>query len=173
MGWFDLSRSGRHYAPLIPGSMAQLQGRVAACLDAHGIAPTPSLQRECAAFVLWSVHVGIVNATTTEPDRWLSRWILNRQIDRIDPEGELRALYRRRCTEALGASPNIYLYQARESAMPRLPVTAASAKLFLRKVADIRLSIHSPAVADMLAILSDAFWAWVGRMNPRVRTSFP
>ena len=76
-------------------------------------------------------------------------------------------------TEALATTPNIFLYDDKRGEGCAMPVTPASAKLFLRKLTGKRFAISSAVVTDLLGVLRAAFWTWVGQMNPRVRTSFP
>ncbi|MCJ8157643.1 hypothetical protein [Sphingomonas sp. LaA6.9] len=167
---FELSRQGRTAVRLVPDRIVALQAEVKGCLAQHGVEPGVAVAHECAAFVFWSVHVGIVNARTSELDRWVSRRMLNRVIRRSDPE--IGALYARRCQEALAATPNIYLYRGKRGE-PELPVTHATVRLFLRKLTGMRFAATADVVQDLLDVLRTAFWSWVGAMNPHLRTSFP
>ena len=170
-----LTRSRSRVLDLIADATASLERDVRQLLQSQD----ERLAHECAIFVYWSVHVGIVNAQTSALDSCIARLLLHRQLRRAarasghgnGEAGDLVSCYEQRCREALATTPNIFLYQRRGADIPTLPVTPSGAKLFLRKIGQRRPPPET--VHRLVELLSTCFWSCVRQFQPLVRSRFP
>lgn len=172
---FTLVRRHGLIARLIAENIPELHHETAALFEANGI-DTRGLGPECAAFILWSVHVGIVNARTSELDRWIAERLLEKQVSRIARmEGDrgLEALYRLRCGQVLATTRNIFLYRSGEGDPPALPVTPAGARLFVRQATGGRAALPPAGLTSLLELLKARFWLCVKPLEPSPRAVFP
>lgn len=172
---FILVRRQGLIARLIAENTAELHDEAAALFEANGL-DTRGLGPECAAFILWSVHVGIVNARTSELDRWIAERLLEKQVSRIarrEGDAGLDALYRLRCGQVLATTRNIFLYSSGEGDLPALPVTLAGARLLVRQATGGRGVLPAAGLTSLLGLLKAHFWACVQPLDPSQRTAFP
>lgn len=179
MTWLALTRGRRRVLELIDEAITSLERDVRALLTSERLRSSERIPLECAIFIYWSVHVGIVNAQTCALDRWLARRALDRELRRVSrpagggvgPMSELLVGYEQRRREVLATTRNIYLYAGRGADRPIVPVTQASAKLFLRKLGYGHILPHvAPRLAETL---STHFWSCARHFRPLIRTSFP
>lgn len=171
-----LFRRRRLIERLVAEHIDGLCNEAGALFRTHGLEAADRLYPECAAFIFWSVHVGIVNADTSAFDRWVAEWLLERQIRRsarASGGGELDRLYRERRAQVLATTRNIFLYRGRPGDRPALPVTAASARLFVRHATAGRGALPAPALADLLGRMQARLWACVKPLTPVMRAAFP
>ncbi|HEY1146181.1 MAG TPA: hypothetical protein VGE84_07570 [Allosphingosinicella sp.] len=172
---FTLVRRQGLIARLIAENIPELHREAVALFEANGL-DTRGLGPECAAFILWSVHVGIVNARTSELDRWIAERLLEKQVSRIakrEGDAGLDALYRLRCGQVLATTRNIFLYRSGEGDLPALPVTLAGARLFVRQATGGRGALPAAALASLLELLKAHFWSCVKPLEPLPRAAFP
>ena len=172
---FALVRRRGLIARLIAENTARLHDEAGALFRANGI-DTKGLGPECAAFILWSVHVGIVNARTSELDRWLASWLLERRVGhiaRMEGATTLRTLFRLRCGQVLATTRNIFLDYPKAGERPALPVTPAGARLFVRHATGGRGALPAPALTTLLEMLKTYFWSCVEPLEPAPRVALP
>lgn len=175
MSWLPLARQHRHVLGLVEDAIYSLEGDVRRLLTLEN----GQIARECAIFICWSIHVGIVNAQTSAFDRCLARFLLHRQLVRMSRAWssesgstvDLLSRYEQRCREVLATTPNIYLYERHGADTPILPVTRAGAKLFLRNLGHGHPSPH--IVQRLAELLGAYFWSCARNFQPLVRTRFP
>lgn len=172
---FTLVRRQGLIARLIAENIAELHRETVALFEANGL-DTRGLHSECAAFILWSVHVGIVNARTSDLDRWIAERLLEKQVSRMARrKGDvgLEALYRLRCSQVLATTRNIFLYRSEQGHLPAFPVTPASARLFVRQATGGRGALARAGLENLHELLKARFWACVQPLDPSPRAAFP
>lgn len=174
--WLTLVRRRRLITRLIEEHGEGLHAEASALFRANGLDPGDRLSDECALFIFWAVHVGIVNADTSDFDRWIAERLLDRRIRhmaRACGSSGLEQVYRERRGQVLATTRNIFLYRGRPGDRPALPVTPASARLFVRHATAGRGTLPDPALSALLDRLQARLWACVEAMEPAPRAVFP
>jgi hypothetical protein len=187
MRWFALSRNCLALPPLLNETFEQLKQTALAIFDAWEIvADDDALTVECIAFLLWSVHIAIINSGTSGIDKWLAHRLLARQVrqagslpvmrDAADPELVTRIFSRRR-VEVLPTIWNVYFTSDQAGALVA-PVTRRTARLFIERISCERRPARRFAEAEMAAALHHACISTISRMDgvpiqPRTCTMVP
>lgn len=125
-----------------------LRDEVAEALERQGLPVPADMRRECLLFILWSVHVALVNIRPIflrAPLVWLHRRRIMRR------ECDLLAHYDRRRIEALYGVWSIMATQTRQGW--EIAMTPRSARIFADKAAVGRANLSSVMLERLFAIL--------------------
>lgn len=156
-------RLWRHLPPLVDGQVALLRDEISDVLDHHGLAVSEDATRECLLFILWSVHVGLMNMRPGIT-RNILRWLHKRKIKKTSKTQDryLAALYERRLIEALFVVKNIVVKRTEQGLAP--PLSRRSAKMFLKNVSAEARGAPTGFLDEVLLILRRRCSACAGRI---------
>jgi hypothetical protein len=182
MAWFVLFRKRRVISRLIAQGIPALHRELAPLFRSQGYEAGDRLVVECAVFVLWSIHVGIMNARTSALDRYLAnRWLERRaeRPERLVEDADCRPIidvcpiYHRRCMEVLATTRTIYLHEWDGEDLLDIPVRPATATFFCHNVAGVSALFSKAALDELRRDLKESFWSCVKPLDPEIRPAIP
>ncbi|MBH2000586.1 MAG: hypothetical protein I8H96_15825 [Sphingomonadaceae bacterium] len=148
----NLMRLWQRLPPLVDSQVGLLRDEVAGVLDRQGVAVSEAADRECMLFVLWSVHVGVVNMRPGIT-RNILMWLHKRKIKQTAKaqDRDLVALYERRLIEVLFVIKNIIVERTEQGLAP--PLSRRTARMFLKNISTEVGGAHPDLLDEVLLIL--------------------
>ena len=147
-----LIRVWRSMPPLVYEQANLLQKEVTELLDHQGLAVSEETRRECLLFILWSVHVGLINMRPGIV-RSALQWLHKRKIEK-KAQAEYRRLltqYERRRIEALYVVKNVFAKRTAQGW--EIPLSLRSARMFLNNATGEAKRASTANLDDVLLIL--------------------
>ncbi|PJG49435.1 hypothetical protein CAF53_15335 [Sphingobium sp. LB126] len=138
--------------PLVEDQVDLLRKEIRSILDREGWAVSEETSRECFLFILWSVHIGLMNMRPGLT-RSVLFWLHKRKIRALAIAGDRRLFpqYERRLIEALYVVKNVYVERTEQGWAP--PLSHRSARMFLNNAAPEARSAPGRLLDDVLLIL--------------------
>lgn len=151
----------RRLSPLVYQQTDLLRDDVADFLDRRGLPASEETSRECLLFILWSVHVGLMNMRPGIR-RSLLLWLHKRKVAKVAQAGDPRlvTLYERRLVEALYVITNIFAERTAQGWS--LPLSPRFARMFLNNATTGSGDVSKAAADDVLPILRSRSAACIG-----------
>lgn len=148
MRWLPITRSSLTMDRVVADRHVRLRDDVCGLYRDEAVEPAESLDAECASFVLWSVHIAMLNMPGSAIDRWIAGRCFERYLAGAAPRlgiaeapdrPSLAEMVHRRRIDALRTIRNVYLRHDPRTGALIAPSTEATARLFLVK------TCHAPA----------------------------
>ena len=132
---------------------------------------------EAASFIMWSIHLALLNARAGALDKLFARFLFERQIPRIALElgtdaDELDHIYRRRRIEVMKTIRNVFVRQTGDGELIT-PITTSSAKLFLNRAMGTSRSKPPQPEEEFAALLDQRCRSVMQTVLERSGTSLP
>lgn len=142
----------RRMPHLVDEQSGLLREEIVGILKRQGLTVSEDTSRECFLFILWSVHVGVMNLRPGFT-RSMLLWLHKRKITKVSKSGDPRlpALYERRLIEALYVVKNLFVERTEQGWAP--PLSLRSARLFLNNASSEARLASADLLEDVLLIL--------------------
>ncbi|SCW68871.1 hypothetical protein SAMN02927924_02154 [Sphingobium faniae] len=155
-------KTWRAMPALVEEQSRALRTSLREALDDADMPMPPEAERECFIFVLWSVHICLMNMRPGM-SRTVLQWLHERRIKRVGKgDGRLLAHYRRRRIEALYVVRNVML--ERDGPYWAPPLSTRSARMFLDKAFAEKGQLPMDVVHSVLRSLKQSSSACAQRL---------